>query len=268
MRRFFRMFAATFAVSTSTMLIYRANVFFFVCFEIFFLAAQFLSVKLGFDLAGGNVAGWTREQAYVLTAVNGLSHQLFICFFINPIFNLAGQVWNGQFDYLLMKPLPPLLAMFFHGQYAISNLPTLIVNAVAVVLLLVAGTGGGPLTAEKMLVFSVFFLVGVMVRVSLAVLCMAPVFFSERLADVEEGFWSLASLGKYPLATYPRGLALFLTFVLPIGMLGAFPAETLFHETAPLRLLLALGASLLFCVVAVLGFKVALTRYQSVNSGV
>ena len=262
-----RMFRAAFGVSTSTMLVYRANVFFFLGFEVLFLSAQFLSVKVGFDLAGGEIAGWTREQVFFLTAVNGLSHQIFICFFINPIFNLQTQVWNGQFDYLLLKPIHPLLSMLFHGQFAVSNLPTALVNLVAVAFFFFAGAA--PVSATQIIAFTPFFLVGVAVRVALGVLCMAPVFLSERLTDTEEAFWSLASLGKYPLSIFPRGVELALTFVIPVGMMAALPATVLYRPGGALgTMAVAFAASLLFTVLSVRIFRLALRRYQSVNSGV
>ena len=269
--RFFRRFGRTFSVSTSTMLVYRGNLLFFFAFEALFLTAQFLTVSVGFDLAGGgDVAGWTRREVYVLTAVNGLSHQLFICFFINPIFNLALQVWNGQFDYLLLKPVNPLQSMFFHGQFAISNLPTMVVNLI-VVIGLIAGSdlaGDGTATAAQLLGFALFFAIGLAVRVALGILCMAPVFLSERLNDVEDGFWSLSTFAKYPLSVYPRTLQLGLTFFLPLGMVAALPSEILFKAPPLGKLAAALASSFAFIAISVLVFKVALRRYQSVNAGV
>lgn len=266
LRKYGVMFRAAFGVSTSTMLVYRANVFFFLGFEVLFLSAQFLSVSVGFDLAGGDIAGWTRQEVYFLTAVNGLSHQLFICFFINPVFNLQTQVWNGQFDYLLLKPVHPLLSMFFHGQFAVSNLPTAVVNLIAVIVLMAAGAA--PVTAVQLVAFTLFFAAGVAVRVGLAILCMAPVFLTERLTDVEEGFWSLASLGKYPLSIYPRAVETALTFVIPIGMMAAMPAAVLYKPESGLgRMAAAFVVSILFTALSVRIFRLALRRYQSVNSG-
>jgi ABC-2 type transport system permease protein len=266
MTKYWRMFRAAFGVSTSTMLIYRSNVFFFLGFEVLFLSAQFLSVKVGFDLAGGSIAGWSRSEVYFLTAVNGLSHQIFICFFINPLFNLQTQVWNGQFDYLLLKPVHPLLSMFFHGQFAISNLPTAVLNLVAVVGLLAGGDV--PLGAAQVAAFTLFFLTGVAVRIALGIACMAPVFLSERVTDSEEAFWSLASLGKYPLTIFPRAVELALTFVVPVGMMAALPAAAVFKADSAARMLAAFACSLGFIAAGVRVFRAALGRYQSVNSGV
>ena len=74
MKRYLKLFARTFDISVGVMLMYRANLVFFLIFETLFISAQFLTVKVGFALAGGDIAGWTKEQAYLLTAVSGLSH--------------------------------------------------------------------------------------------------------------------------------------------------------------------------------------------------
>lgn len=264
LKHFWALFRRQFELSASVMLVYRANVFFFLFFELVFLAGQFLTVSVGYDMAGGAVAGWTREQAYLLTAVNGLSHQVFICFFINPIFSVGMQVWNGQYDYLLLKPLHPLASMWFNGQYVISNLPSLIINGIAVLYFVVVNAAsGGALVA-----FLGLFAVGIAVRVALALACIAPVFFSERLGDVEDSFWSVAGLARYPLAVYPRFLSLLMTFVLPLGMLASVPSSALFGGQTLGTLVGSVTASIVFVFVGVKIFMLCLSRYQSVNSGV
>lgn len=261
---YWSLFRRQFELSASVMLVYRANIFFFLFFELVFLAGQFLTVSVGFDMAGGSVAGWTREQAYLLTAVNGLSHQVFICFFINPIFSVGMQVWNGQYDYLLLKPLHPLLSMWFNGQYVISNLPSLVVNGSAVLYFVALNAASGAALAT----FLLLFLVGVAVRVALALACIAPVFFSERLGDVEDSFWSVAGLARYPLSVYPRFLGTFMTFVLPLGMLASVPSSALFGGHTASTLVGAVAASIAFVGLGGKLFMTCLRRYQSVNSGV
>jgi ABC-2 type transport system permease protein len=266
MKHYLRLFARTFGVSTSVMLIYRANIVFFLIFETMFMVAQFLAVSVGFDLAGGEIAGWTRDQVYLLTAVNGLTHQFFICFFIGPIFNLSMQVWNGQYDYVLLKPLHPFVSMLVNGQMVISNLPNMLINLGIVAFFLIRVEAS--LQWHLLPVFFVFVALGVAVRVALAVICVAPVFFSERLADVEDSFWSVVSLGRYPLSVYPRGLELFLTFVIPVGMVASLPASALFGTDGIASLAGAFVASVAFVLLAGAIFMRCLSRYQSVNSGV
>jgi ABC-2 type transport system permease protein len=265
MKQLLKLFTRTFEVSTATLLVYRANVIFFFVFETLFLASQFLTISVGFNLAGDQIAGWTRQQAYLLTAVNGMSHQIFICFFINPIFNLSVQVWNGQFDYILLKPQHPLVSLIANGQFVISNIPNMLINAGVVGYLL--SVNRAAYTPGMLPVFILFVVLGVAVRVGLALLCMAPVFISERLSDVEDSFWSVTNLARYPLSVFPRSLVHILTFVVPIGMLASVPSESLFHPRSVFFWGAAAAAAAVFVVVCVKVFMRAMKGYQSVNSG-
>lgn len=265
MKRYWSLFKHTFVISTNVMLVYRANIIFFLIFETMFLAAQFMIVSVGFDLAGASVAGWTKDQAFLLTAVNGLSHQFFICFFINPIFGLSSWVWNGQYDYILLKPIHPLAGMFFFGQFVISNVPNLVVNLGLVLYFMTVNYHG--ITVMGAVMFAVLVGLGVFMRLALGLICVAPVFLSERLADVEDSFWAFASLARYPLSVYPKSMVRVLTFVVPIGMLASLPASFFFGLESAATIAGAVGATIGFCVAAVGLFMLCLRRYQSVNSG-
>lgn len=265
MKRYLHLFLNTFSVSANVMMMYRSNIVFFLFFETVFLMAQFMIVSVGFDLAGSSVAGWTKDQAYLLTAVNGLSHQVFICFFINPIFSLSTQVWNGQYDYILLKPLHPLAGMFFVGQFVISNLPNLATNLCVVIYFLFVNSTN--ISAGTVAVFALLVVLGILVRVAVGLICISPVFFSERLADVEDSFWSLTSLGRFPMSVYPRLMERVLTLVVPIAMLASLPASFFFGRESMLSVGSSLLTSLLFCFFAFRVFMLSLRRYQSVNSG-
>lgn len=265
MKRFWTLFKHTFVISSNVMLVYRSNIVFFLIFETLFLAAQFMIVSIGFDLAGSSVAGWTKEQAFLLTAVNGLSHQFFICFFINPIFGLSTWVWNGQYDYILLKPIHPLAGMFFFGQFVISNVPNLFVNLGLVIYFMLENSSG--ITAGVATLFGVLVILGVFMRLALGLICIAPVFLSERMADVEDSFWSFASLARYPLSVYPKSMVRILTFVVPIGMLASLPSSFFFGLESTATIAGAAVATVGFCAFAVGVFMLCLRRYQSVNSG-
>lgn len=266
MKHILHMLRQTFAVSTAVMLIYRSNIVFFLLFETLFLAAQFLTIGVGFKLAGGNIGGWSPSEAYLLTACNALSHQIFICFFINGIFSLGVQVWNGQFDYVLLKPLHPLFSILVNSQFVVSNLPNLIVNAAIVVWLLTRVES--PHGVVTWFTFAFMMGTGLAVRVALALLCIAPVFYSEKLADIDSSFWSLASLGRYPMKIYPRTLELLLTFVLPLGMLASVPVGFWIGRDGWLWAAGALGAACAFVIGSTMLFMRCLRRYQSVNTGI
>jgi ABC-2 type transport system permease protein len=266
MKRWWTLFKRAFGVSASVMLVYRANIVFFLIFETLFLLSQFLMIDIGFDLAGSEVRGWTKEQAFLLTAVNAVSHQLFICFFINPIFSLGMNIWNGQFDYVLLKPLNPLVTMLATSQMVVSNFPNLFINIGLVVYFLIGQTEH--LTVGGALAFLLFVPTGLAVRVALSLLCMAPGFLSERLIEGEEGYWALGGLGRFPMAIFPCGFELALTFVLPVAMFSNLPVGALYGKFAATYMLFAFLASAFFVVWTLWVFSRCMRRYQSVNSGV
>ena len=77
-RSFFKIYRQALANSAGVMLAYRSNLIFFFLFESFFLTSSFLGAGLGVSLAGGSINGWSRDQIFALTALNGVSHQFFL----------------------------------------------------------------------------------------------------------------------------------------------------------------------------------------------
>ena len=265
-RLWWKRFCINFEVSLSVMLTYRENVIYFLIFESFFILAQFLTIKVGFDVAGGQIHGWTREQAYILAGVNGLSHQVFICFFISGIFGVAQTVWNGAFDYILLKPLPPVIGSLMYGQMIVSNFPGLILNTVLVAWLAIQGQDS--LTGANITMAVLAFVIGIAARIGLALLVVTPVFFSERLSDGETSFWALARLSGYPLNVYWKTVEGFLTFVVPIAILAYTPSVILLGKADNLPWILgSLGAGLAFMLVTYSVFSWGVRHYKSVNSG-
>ena len=73
--------------------------------------------------------------------------------------------------------------------------------------------------APTSLVFALLVLMGILIRTALALLTVIPVFYTEKANAGEYGFWAVTSWARYPLDVYPRKLAWFFSFVLPIGMM-------------------------------------------------
>jgi len=247
------------------MLTYRANLFYFLVFESVFLLSHFLGVGLGTKLAGGSINGWNETQLFALTAINGLAHQFFICFFISPIFNMPEYIWNGRLDYVLQKPLPPFFSLIATSEVIVSNIPNLIVNVGLVIFFL--NKAAPSLGAATVLGFILLFIAGIAVRLSLGLFCMVPAFFSERLLEGETGFWSLSSIARYPMNIYPKMIERILLYVVPLGMMAAVPSSLLFEKMPTNVAVGTFIASVVFTYLAFRFFHFGVRHYKSVNSG-
>ncbi|NDE13411.1 hypothetical protein EBZ80_00575 [bacterium] len=269
-RNFWRAYRRALTNSTGVMLAYRSNLLFFFLFETFFLISSFLGAGLGVSLAGGSINGWTRDQIFALTAINGVSHQFFICFFISPLFNMPEYIWNGRMDYVLQKPLHPLLGLMVTSEIVISNLPNLFIN-VGIAAWFIASTAPASAahasSAPVWLLFAALTVLGVAVRYALALFCMTPSFYAERMIQGEDGFWSIVGTGRFPTTVFPRVVERILLYVIPLSMMAAVPAGYLFERLDATQAALAGVSSLGFLGVSLLFFNRALKSYQSVNSG-
>jgi hypothetical protein len=100
----------------------------------------------------------------------------FHLFFISPIFNMPDYIWNGRMDYVLQKPLHPLVALMATSEVVISNLPNLVINLILAAWFL--GRASPVAMPGVWFLFGALILVGIAVRYALALFCMAPAFYA------------------------------------------------------------------------------------------
>jgi ABC-type uncharacterized transport system permease subunit len=171
-------------------------------------------------------------------------------------------------DYVLLKPLHPLVGMHAANEFIISNTPNILISIGLLgtfCMRLVAD--GVRFTVINVLGLGLFFLAGLAVRYGVALLVVAPAFFAEKLAEGEDAYWSLQSLAKYPTGVFPRLMQWLFSFLLPIASMAAIPSEIFFGRQnlpeAAMHLLVAIA----FTVAAVKFYSAGARRYQSVNTG-
>lgn len=256
------------SISTSSMLIYRSNVLFFFLFESLFLVANMGGIALGVNLAGGTLSGWSFNQVMFVASIFGLGHQIFTTLCISGLFHTGHFVWSGRMDYVLLKPLHPLIAMHAANEFIISNLPNVIINFGLFLFFASKVAAEGVIFGlSNTFWFIVFFVVGLGVRYGIALLVVAPAFFAEKLSEGEDAYWSLQSLAKYPTGVFPRIMQWIFSFALPLVSVAAIPAEVFFGKQTLGMSLLHLLVAIVFTWGTVKFYELGTRRYQSVNTG-
>jgi len=268
MRYYFNIAKQVASISTSSMLVYRSNVLFFFLFESLFLAANMGGIALGLNLAGGTLSGWTYNQVMFVASIFGVGHQIFTALCISGLFHTGYFVWSGRMDYVLLKPLHPLIAMHAANEFIISNIPNLIINICLFAFFASRVAAEGVVFGVfNTLGLFVFFLAGLAVRYGIALLVVSPAFFAEKLAEGEDAYWSLQSLAKYPTGVFPRAMQWLFSFLLPLASVAAIPAEIFFGRQNLLQSATHLFVAIFFTWAAVKFYESGARRYQSVNTG-
>ena len=256
------------AISTSSMLAYRSNVLFFLLFESFFMVANFGGLAMGVNLSGGNLGGWTLNEVMFVASLFNVGHQLFTSVCISGLFHTGWFVWSGRMDYVLLKPLHPLLGMHAANEFIISNIPNLLISLGIFILfcfrIAADGVVFGFWNTSGLLIF---FLAGLAVRYGVALIVVAPAFFAEKLAEGEDAYWSLQSLAKYPTGVFPRTMQWVFSFLLPIASIAAIPSEVFFGRQNFLESSVHFAVAIVFAWGTVKFYELGARRYQSVNTG-
>lgn len=243
---------------------YRANFYISLLYSLLNLATGVMGVVMLFGQVE-RVNGWDLAATLALLGVYltaSALRSLFIGPSLEALAGMDGEVWSGQFDFTLLRPVDTqFLASFRKWQpFALFDLVLgLGVLVVAVIWL------NQTLTAMRLLAFLVALMAGIMVLYAILLAFTGLVFWSPGVLFtwVFDGLFQMA---RYPLGLYPGWLRLVLTWVVPVGVITTVPAQALTGALSPAALAGSLGLATVLFIGASALFRLGLTRYASASS--
>jgi ABC-2 type transport system permease protein len=218
-------------------------------FFFFFIFLIFSKTKLlkGYQLQQGLIIYLTFNFIDTLTQV-----------LFREVYRFRPLVISGNLDLLLTKPQPLLLRLLLGGVDFVD----LIMLFPYTLLLLFF------ILQEKIL-FGQFVLYLFLVGNALILATAFHIFvlaFGLATTEVDHTimiYRDLTSFGRFPFEIYHKTLRHFLTFVLPIGIMFAFPPKALFGILNPQAIFLAFLISLISLWLALKFWQYSLKKYQS-----
>jgi ABC-2 type transport system permease protein len=243
---------------------YPSNFYIGLLHSLLNLATGVLGVKVLFGQIEA-VNGWDLNATLALLGVYlvmSALQSLFLGPSLETLAGMEGEVWTGQFDFTLLRPVDTqfLASLRKWHPFALLDLALgLGVLGVAVTQLSQA------LTVTRVVAFLVTLGTGLTILYAILLAFAGLVFWSPGVLFtwVWDGLFQMA---RYPLGLYPGWLRLVLTWVVPVGMITTVPAQALtgaaslemLAGSAGLAAALLLGASALF--------RLGLRRYASASS--
>lgn len=210
-----------------------------------------------------SVAGWDEAHTFLLFGTFLLSRALMDVLFTQNLSKIPELIRLGTMDFVLTKPVPSQfyvsarylsldelgsavggLAVLVYGHYLARSLPSL------------AQVGAWLLLT----------LCGVMILYALQLLLMTLSFWLVRLDNLSALVDTVVTVGRYPTDIFPRYLALFVTYLLPIAFVAYVPTLAL-KDGVSLAWLAAAGiVTTLFVTAASLFWRCATSSYTSASS--
>jgi ABC-2 type transport system permease protein len=206
---------------------FRANFLVEVAFGLIYqtIGFAFIWVVLGKFQA---IGGWTLREVALLYGIQLMGHALWALSF-SRIVNVQAMVQMGEFDTMLVRPMPIALQFMF-GGFRIA----IVGDVLGAVILLGAGLQGSDIAwSPAKAMFLVLAVIGSgLVRGSFELAGCALVFRTLVSGWVQSATSRLfGQFGAYPLDIFGQALRNFMTWVIPVAFVAWVPATVLLNRT-------------------------------------
>jgi len=220
--------------------------FFFFFFFIFLIFSKTKMLK-GYQVQHGLIIYLT------FNLIDTLSQLLF-----REVYRFRPLVISGNLDLLLTKPIPLLLRLLLGG---IDFLDFLMLFPYTSLLLFFVFQE--KIVGEKIVLYLLLVGNALILATAFHIFVLAFGLVTTEVDHTIMIYRDLTSFGRFPFEIYHKALRDFLTFVVPIGVMFAFPPKALFGILTPQAIILAFLISLISLWSAVKFWHYSLRKYQS-----
>jgi ABC-2 type transport system permease protein len=209
--------------------------------------------------------GWTFSSTLgvmavflIISALRGL----FIGPSLETLVGMGQEVWNGNFDFSLIRPVNIQFLVTFRiwRFFALLDL-----GLGLGVLIYSAIQSNDPITWFNWLLFAIALFSGTLIIYGLLLGLSALAFWSPGFL-ITWVFDALFQLARYPIGIYPPFIRILLTWIIPIGLITTIPAQALSGQIGIGMVLTSLAVAGLLLIFASLLFHRGIRRYHSASS--
>lgn len=235
---------------------HRTGIVFFLFAKILRFAFFFFLIVLVFS-KNRFLNGYNFHQTVIIFLTFNLIDTLTQMVF-REVYRFRPLVVSGEFDFVLLKPYPPLLRLLF-GGFDFLDLIVLIPYSLLFLFFLFQL----PTINFFSLIIFLFLLINAFLIATafhIIVLAMGIIFTTVDHAIMI--YRDLTSFGRFPFDIYRKSLRDFLTFVVPIGVMFAFPPKALFGLLSFPNMMIAFLISFISLFFSLKIWQWALEKYQ------
>ncbi|OKP81816.1 hypothetical protein A3844_25205 [Paenibacillus helianthi] len=173
--------------------------------------------------AGTSFPGWSLYEVLLIQSVFTMSSGLSSVIFGGVLWTTMSHVREGSFEVILLKPLNPLF--YIVATTFSTDSIGLLLGGIS--LFIFSAAHAGAISALYWLQFAGLFIAGTAVLAGLSLMMAAMSFKWVGNSRISELADSVLHIGKYPLPIFPKAVQAVASMIIPVGMIGFFPASAL-----------------------------------------
>lgn len=262
MKRYLRLLRQFFVVSIRRVHIYPSALVSSIGITLYWFALTIVSISI-LTYQAPTVGGWNRYELFVVQGVYSLTISfLFFCIDRN-ISQFIEDVWNGNFDYKLLKPIDSQFLASF-GYFKIHNLARMIAGVMLITYSIVMLQLH--IQLFHVALFLLFVTISIVLGYSLWILIASVSFWSPPMFNLSDAIGNFLSLTRYPLIVF-RFISDALVYVLlPLVVITTVPAQIILQRI-DIWLMISAGMLTILCLfLSRFVWKFALRYYTSASS--
>ena len=228
MKRLFLIYKSCIKYAFAGAVAYRLNFVLTLLSALCFYAAFPLVTLLVYG-AGASFPGWGFYEVLLIQSIFILSAG-FTDLIVNGIlWSTMGHIREGTYEVVLLKPLPPLLYLMFTSFN--PECVSMVIGGGVLFGVALANTGVAGFAA--VIQFIALLIAGVAVMTGGLLIVAASSFKWVGNSRMIENYDSIMTFGKYPVTIFPTAVKATITFIIPVGMVGFYPASALLGQAIP-----------------------------------
>jgi len=232
MKRILNIYKTCVATAMSRALTYRLNfilsMLIFLCFNLFLPLTTILIYN-----SGASFPGWSFYEVLLIQSIFTLSLGLAWILFSNVLWSTMQHIREGSFEVVLLRPVNPLFFLIA-SNFDTRSIGVLIGGGV---MFGIAIAHTGIVSLSAIVQFLLLFTAGFAVMTGFQMIMAATSFKwvgNSRLPDILD---SILSFGRYPVSIFPQAIKMLTSFIIPVSMIGFFPASALLGRLDPVVLI-------------------------------
>jgi len=259
MKRFLNIYKTCVATAMSRAIAYRLTfvmaMLITLCFNLLFPLTTILIYN-----SGAKFPGWTFYEVLLIQSIFTLSLGLACVLFSNVLWSTMQYIREGSFEVVLLRPVNPLFYLIA-TNFDTGSIGLLIGGGV---MFGIAIAHTGVVSLAGITQFLLLFAGGFAVMTGFQMVMAAASFKWVGNSRLPEILDSVLSFGKYPVTIFPQAIKTLASFIIPVAMIGFFPASALLGRLDPIALI-AVIPCIAFMIFGIWLYQFMVRLYEGVG---